>query len=75
MYLTGCPVPLLCSEVRQSLSNAQSQYSQWSMLLDSEVDFDKIQNVGTELKNCIKSIEWDLEDLDQTISESLLPLC
>ena len=63
---------LYCSEVRQSLSNAQSQYSQWSMLLDSEVDIDKIQNVGTELKNCIKSIEWDLEDLDQTISKGFL---
>lgn len=58
-----------CSEVRQSLSNAQSQYSQWSMLLESEVDIDKIQNASSELKNCIKSIEWDLEDLDQTISE------
>ncbi len=65
-----------CSEVRQSLSNAQSQFSQWSMLLDSEVDIDKIQNVSTELKNCIKSIEWDLEDLDQTISESpFSPYC
>lgn len=56
------------SEVRQSLSNAQTQYSQWCMLLDSEADIDKIQSVGSELKNCIKSIEWDLEDLDQTIS-------
>lgn len=38
-------------------------------MLDSEVDIDKIQNVSSELKNCIKSIEWDLEDLDQTISK------
>lgn len=65
-----CVCLSLSSEVRQSLSNAQSQYSQWNMLLESEVDIDKIQNVSTELKNCIKSIEWDLEDLDQTISES-----
>jgi len=57
------------SEVRQSLNNAQSQYSQWTMLLDSEADIDRIQTVGGELKNCIKSIEWDLEDLDQTISK------
>ena len=56
------------SEVRQSLNNAQSQYSQWTMLLDSEADIDKVQGVGSELKNCIKSIEWDLEDLEQTIS-------
>ena len=38
------------------------------MLLDSEADIDKVQGVGSELKNCIKSIEWDLEDLEQTIS-------
>ena len=43
------------------------------MLLDSEADIDKIQSVGSELKNCIKSIEWDLEDLDQTISILLTP--
>lgn len=66
----------MCSEVRQSLSNAQGQYSQWTMLLDSEVDIDKIQNISLELRNCIKSIEWDLEDLDQTISKcSLIIKC
>lgn len=61
------PFFVVRDEVRQSLSNAQTQYSQWCMLLDSEADIDKIQSVGSELKNCIKSIEWDLEDLDQTI--------
>lgn len=38
------------------------------MLLDSDVDIDKIQGVASELRNCIKSIDWDLEDLEQTIS-------
>ena len=38
------------------------------MLLDSDVDPEKLQGIGSELKNLIKSIEWDLEDLDQTIS-------
>ncbi len=38
------------------------------MLLSSEVDIDKIQSASSELRNCIKSIEWDLEDLEQTIS-------
>ncbi len=38
------------------------------MLVDSEGDMDKVQAVGSELNNCIKSIEWDLEDLEQTIS-------
>lgn len=65
------------SEVRQSLTNAQQQYSQWCMLLDSDVDPEKLQGIGSELKNLIKSIEWDLEDLDQTISilsDLVLPL-
>ena len=61
-------VTLFSSEVRQSLSTAQSHYSQWCMLLDSDVDIDKIQGVASELRNCIKSIDWDLEDLEQTIS-------
>lgn len=61
------PFFVVRDEVRQSLNNAQSQYSQWSMLLDSEADIDKVQGAGSELKNCIKSIEWDLEDLEQTI--------
>ncbi len=65
-HLLTCPSPN--SEVRQSLNNAQSQYSQWSMLLDSEADIDKVQSAASELKNCVKSIEWDLEDLEQTIS-------
>ena len=68
LFLSLSLSPSLYSEVRQSLSNAQTQYSQWCMLLDSEADIDKITSVGSELKNCIKSIEWDLEDLDQTIS-------
>jgi hypothetical protein len=63
-----CVCLVSLSEVRQSLTSAQQQYSQWSMLLDSDVDPEKVQSVGSELKNLIKSIEWDLEDLDQTIS-------
>jgi hypothetical protein len=62
------PFFVVRDEVRQSLTSAQQQYSQWSMLLDSDVDPEKVQSVGSELKNLIKSIEWDLEDLDQTIS-------
>lgn len=61
------PFFVVRDEVRQSLSTAQSHYSQWCMLLDSDVDIDKIQGVASELRNCIKSIDWDLEDLEQTI--------
>lgn len=61
------PFFVVRDEVRQSLSTAQSQYSQWTILLDSEVDIDKIQGAAAEVRNSIRSIEWDLEDLEQTI--------
>ena len=40
------------------------------MLLDGQSDFDKLQAVTTDLRSCIKSIEWDLQDLDETIGEA-----
>ena len=58
---------LVCSEVKQSIANAQNLYSQWSTLIEGE-DLAKLQSVATDLRNCFKSIEWDLEDLQQTIS-------
>ena len=58
-------------EVCQSLRTAQSLYAQWSAQLDrpgGSGDGVQLQTITTELKNCLKSIEWDLQDLGQTIS-------
>lgn len=57
------------SDVRDSLKNAQDLYSRWCMLLEDQSDLEKTQGVSTDLRSCIKSIEWDLQDLDETISE------
>ncbi|XP_003389021.1 PREDICTED: syntaxin-6-like [Amphimedon queenslandica] len=55
-------------DVRESLNNAQDLYSRWCMLLEDQSDLEKTQGVSTDLRSCIKSIEWDLQDLDETIS-------
>jgi syntaxin 6 len=54
--------------VRESLSNAQQLYSQWCMLIEDQTDFEKVQTASTDLRSCIKSIEWDLQDLEETIN-------
>ena len=64
-------------EVCQSLKTAQSLYARWSAQLerpDGSSDGVQLQTITTELKNCLKSIGWDLQDLDQTISILLLPV-
>ena len=38
------------------------------MLLEGQSEFEKLQSTTTDLRSCIKSIEWDLQDLDETIS-------
>ena len=60
--------------MRASLKNAQELYSQWCMQLESQQDLEKLQAATTDLRSCIKSIEWDLQDLDETISKSKLVL-
>lgn len=58
-------------EVCQSLKTAQSLYAQWSAQLErpgGSSDGVQLHTITTELKNCLKSIEWDLQDLGQTIS-------
>ncbi|XP_065197854.1 syntaxin-6-like [Sycon ciliatum] len=57
-------------DVQQSLSNAQSLYSRWQGLLNdsSKAGGQECEWVANELRNGLKSIEWDLEDLTETIS-------
>ena len=57
------------SEVTQSLKNSEQLYERWRVLLDSPATAggQEYDWVTGELKNSLKSIEWDLEDLDETI--------
>lgn len=60
----------LCREVQKAVNAAQSLHQRWSELLQegggaSKEEMDWTTN---ELRNSLRSIEWDLEDLDETIS-------
>lgn len=59
----------LNSEVQKAVNKVRIQYSKWQDLLNDprmsgREEYDLTTN---ELKNNIRSIEWDLEDLDETI--------
>jgi syntaxin 6 len=61
---------LLClSEVQKALQSATNLYERWSELINhpksvSKEEYDWTTN---ELCNSLRSIEWDLEDLEETI--------
>lgn len=64
------PFFVVKGEVQKAVNAAQSLYQRWSELLQegggaSKEEMDWTTN---ELRNSLRSIEWDLEDLDETIS-------
>ncbi|NP_001088686.1 uncharacterized protein LOC495950 [Xenopus laevis] len=64
------PFSVVRGEVQKALNTSRGLYQRWSELLqESQVssaeEFDWTTN---ELRNSLRSIEWDLEDLEETIS-------
>nr|XP_040040114.1 syntaxin-6-like isoform X1 [Gasterosteus aculeatus aculeatus] len=64
------PFFVVKGEVQKAVNAAQSLHHRWSELLQegggaSKEEMDWTTN---ELRNSLRSIEWDLEDLDETIS-------
>jgi Syntaxin 6, N-terminal len=54
------------------LNRTRGLYQRWKELRREEVVFvsnkdENLQRITTELRNSIRSIEWDLEDLEDTI--------
>ncbi|XP_075993618.1 syntaxin-6 [Genypterus blacodes] len=64
------PFFVVKGEVQKAVNSTQSLHHRWSELLQegggaSKEELDWTTN---ELRNSLRSIEWDLEDLDETIS-------
>lgn len=64
------PFFVVKDEVQKAVQTAKGLYQRWCELLDdstncSKEEFDWTTN---ELRNSLRSIEWDLEDLEETIS-------
>uniref|UniRef100_A0A4W5K3G2 Syntaxin 6/10/61 N-terminal domain-containing protein n=1 Tax=Hucho hucho TaxID=62062 RepID=A0A4W5K3G2_9TELE len=57
-------------EVQKALSRARSLYERWEELLEegTQVSKDELDWSTNELRNCLRAIDWDLEDLSETIS-------
>lgn len=66
-----CLFPRHRSEVEQAVSSALSLYARWKDLFNNPATFGNSDYDWTneELKNSVKSIEWDLEDLGMQNNE------
>ncbi|KAH1176217.1 hypothetical protein KIL84_020951 [Mauremys mutica] len=69
------PFSAVRGEVQKAVNTARGLYERWCELLQethvvSTEEFDWTTN---ELRNSLRSIEWDLEDLEETIDILLGP--
>ncbi|XP_029604985.1 syntaxin-10 isoform X1 [Salmo trutta] len=64
------PFFVVKGEVQKALSRARSLYERWEELLEegTQVSKDELDWSTNELRNCLRAIDWDLEDLSETIS-------
>jgi len=58
------------SEVQKTTETAKALYHRWNELVDDQRSANKEEFDWTtnELRNSLRSIEWDLEDLEETIN-------
>lgn len=62
------PFFVVKGEVQKAVNAAQSLHQRWSELLQEGGSKEEMDWTTNELRNSLRSIEWDLEDLDETIS-------
>ena len=65
-----CRLFFFFSEVCKALNKTRGLYRRWLELQDdtaNSVSKDELEWTTTELRNALRSIEWDLEDLEDTI--------
>ncbi|KAM9793045.1 syntaxin-10 [Neosynchiropus ocellatus] len=64
------PFFVVKGEVQKALSRAHTLHDRWEELLQEEtqVSRDELEWSTNELRNCLRAIDWDLEDLSETIS-------
>jgi len=73
MSLLQDPFYVVKEEVQQSVSGVTTLYERWQELLKSvgqganTAQIDEFKWTATQIRNGIKSIEWDLQDLEETI--------
>lgn len=61
-------VQLFCSEVFKGLNKTRGLFLRYRELQTDTSDQTDLEYTTTELRNSLRSIEWDLEDLEDTIA-------
>uniref|UniRef100_W5MUY6 Syntaxin 6 n=1 Tax=Lepisosteus oculatus TaxID=7918 RepID=W5MUY6_LEPOC len=63
------PFFVVKGEVQKAVNTAQGLYQRWTELLQEpgSATKEEVDWTTNELRNSLRSIEWDLEDLDETI--------
>ncbi|KAL4648550.1 syntaxin-10 [Arapaima gigas] len=64
------PFFVVKGEVQKALGRARGLFERWEELLEDSapVSRDELDWSTNELRNCLRAIDWDLEDLHETIS-------
>nr|XP_023670347.1 syntaxin-10 [Paramormyrops kingsleyae] len=64
------PFFVVKGEVQKALARARGLFERWEELLEdgTPVSRDELDWSTNELRNCLRTIDWDLEDLHETIS-------
>ncbi|XP_070176413.1 syntaxin-6-like [Littorina saxatilis] len=64
------PFFVVRDEVQKALVTARTLFSRWRELQEdpSLVSREEVEYTTNELRNSLRSIEWDLEDLEETVS-------
>lgn len=60
---------ICCSEVSKALNKTKGLYQRWLELQKDtglNVTKDDLEWTSTELRNSLRSIEWDIDDLEDT---------
>lgn len=57
-----------CSDVFKALNKTRGLYLRWRELGEAAAAAAESEWTTTELRNSLRSIEWDLEDLEDTIN-------
>ncbi|XP_003746495.1 syntaxin-6 [Galendromus occidentalis] len=62
------PYPTCKEDISRALEKSRLLYSQWSQLKLQSRSKEEVEWTSNELRNALRSIDWDVEDLEETVS-------
>ncbi|KAL8566634.1 Syntaxin-6 [Nucella lapillus] len=64
------PFFVVRDEVQKALATSRNLFTRWRELQEdpSLASREEVEYTTNELRNCLRAIEWDLEDLEETVN-------